>query len=81
MEVRSFFRLLNRSSWHLRYKFFSTEVQNLKFLWCEAEILRKLVKKNLELGSQYFLRYDLWKVVLFQAPEFHLKKVIVEKFQ
>ena len=81
MEVKYFFRLLNRSSWNLHYNFFSTEVQNLKFLWCEAEILRKLVKKNSKLGSQYFWRYDLWKVVLFQAPEFHLKEVIVGKVQ
>ena len=34
-----------------------------------------------DLGSQYFWRYDLWKVVLFQAPEFHLKEVIVGKVQ
>ena len=31
-------------------------------------------RKILELGSQIFWRYDLWKVVLFQAPEFHLKE-------
>ena len=79
MEVRSFFRLLNRSSWNLRYNFFSTKVQNLKFVWCEVEILRKFIKNILELGSQYFWRYDLWKVVLFQAPEFHLKEVIMGK--
>ena len=36
---------INRSSWNFHYKFFSTKVQNLKFIWCEAEILRKFVKK------------------------------------
>ena len=81
MEVRSFFKLLNRSSWHFHYKNFSTKVQNRKFIWCEAEILRKFIKKNSELGSQYFWRYDLWKVVPFQAPELHLKEVIVGKVQ
>ena len=81
MEVRSFFRLLNRSSWHLRYKKISTKVQNLKFIWCEAKILRKFVKKFQSLVRNIFLKYDLWKVVLFQAPEFHLKEVIVGKVQ
>ena len=81
MEVRYLFRLINRSSWHLCYKVFFTKVQSLKFIWCEAEILRKFVKKISDLDSQYFWRYDLWKVVLFQAPEFHLKEVIVGKLQ
>ena len=44
MEVRYFFRLLNRSSWDLHYKSFSTKVQNLKFVWCKAEILKKVLK-------------------------------------
>ena len=81
MEVRYFFRLLNRSSWHFHYKYFSTKAQNLKFIWCEAEILKKFIKKFLELRSQHFWRYDLWKVVLFQAPEFHLNEVSVGKVQ
>ena len=33
----------------------------------------------LGLGSQYFRRYDLSKLGLFQAPGFHLKEVIVGK--
>ena len=33
-----------------------------------------------ELGSQYFQRYDLWKLGRFQAPEFHLKEVIMGKY-
>ena len=45
VEVRYFLMLLNRSSWNLRYNFFSTKVQNLKFIWCKAEILRKCAKK------------------------------------
>ena len=81
MEVRYFFRLIHRSSWHLCYKVFCTKVQSLKFIGCEAESLRKFVKKISELGSQYFWRYDLWKVVLFQAPKFHLNEVIVGKVQ
>ena len=32
----------NRSSWHFLYNFFSTKVQKLKFLECEAEILKQL---------------------------------------
>ena len=34
----------NSDMWQV-VQVFSTEVQNLKFLWCEAEILRKLLKK------------------------------------
>ena len=40
-----FFKLLNRSSWNLRYTFLSTKIKNLKFIWRGAEILRKFVKK------------------------------------
>ena len=54
VEVRYFFRLLNRSSWNLRYKFFSTKVQNLKFIWCEAEILRKFIKNFQSLVHNIF---------------------------
>ena len=50
----------------------------------EAEIFRvrsrnseEHLRKMLELGLQYFRRYDLWKLELFQAPEFHLKEVIM----
>ena len=43
--------------------------------------LEEILQKISDLGSQYFWRYDLWKVVLFQAPEFHLKEVIVGKVQ
>ena len=35
--------------------------------------------KILDRGSQYFLRYDLWKLGFLQAPEFHLKEVILGK--
>ena len=35
--------------------------------------------KFLDIGSQYFWRYDLWKLGFFQALEFHLKEVIVGK--
>ena len=54
VEVRSFFRLLKRSSWNLHYKFFSNEVQNLKFLWCEVEILKKFFKKFQSLVRNIF---------------------------
>ena len=37
-------------------------------------------QKISELGSQYFQRYDLWKVVLFLAPKFHLLKLRRKKF-
>ena len=59
MEVRSFLRLLNTSSWHLRYNFFSTNVQNLKCLGCEAEIMRKLVKKFQSLVHNIL---EIWSV-------------------
>ena len=36
---------LNRSSWNFRNKIFSTKFQKLKFLGCEAKILRKIVAK------------------------------------
>ena len=45
----------------------------------QSENPEEIHKKISELGSQYFWRYDLWKVVLFQAPEFHLKEVIMGK--
>ena len=54
MEFRSFFRLLNRSSWNLRYNFVSTKVQNMKFLGREAEILRKLITKFQSLVCNIF---------------------------
>ena len=35
----------NRSSWNFRYNFVSTQLQKLKFLGCEVEILKKFFKK------------------------------------
>ena len=54
VEVRSFFKLLNRSSWNLHYNFFSTNFQKLKFLGCEAETPRKLFKKFQSLVRNIF---------------------------
>ena len=74
MEVRSFFKLLNRSSWHFRYKTFYTKVQNLKFVWCEAEIPWKFVKKFHSLVRNIYGDIICGSQVFFQAP----KQVIVE---
>ena len=53
-KLGRFFKLLNRSSWHFRYKIVSTKVQNLKFIWYEAEILRKVIKKFQNLVRNIF---------------------------
>ena len=42
---------------------------------------KEILQKISDLGSQYVWRYDLWKVVLCQSSQFHLKEVIVGKFQ
>ena len=56
----------NRSSWNFRYNVFPTKVQKLKFLGCEADILRNIITKfqsfihnifgYMICGSQVFFR-------------------------
>ena len=72
---------LNKSSRNLRYNFFFYKVSEAEIFRERSRTLEEHLHKNSELGSQYFQRYDLWKLGLFQAPEFHLKEVIVGKFQ
>ena len=63
-------------------------VSLLNFLYkgSEAEVftaksrnLDELHVKISDIGSQYFHRYDLWKLGFLQAPEFHLKDVTLVK--
>ena len=66
------------SSQNLCYNFFYMKFQKLKFLE-RGKNPEEHHCTILEVGSQYFWRYDLWKLGLFQALEFHLKEVIMGK--
>ena len=71
---------LNRSLWHLRYKFsFICEGSKAEIFTERSHNPEERRGKISDLVSQYFQRYDLYKLGLFQGPEFHLKEVIVGK--
>ena len=61
-------------------KLFSYEGSESEIFRVQSRNPEAMRQKILDLSSQYFRRYDLWKVVIFQAREFHLKEVIVGKF-
>ena len=41
--------------------------------------LVELPVQILDLGSQHFWRYDMWKLGFFQALEFHIKEATMGK--
>ena len=65
MDVRYFFKLLNRSSWNFRYNFFFYEGSKVEIFRVRSRNLEEHRHTSLELGSQYLRKYDLWKVGLF----------------
>ena len=59
------FAALNKSSWHFRYKFFFYEDSEAEIFRMRSQNHEEHHQKISELGSQYFRRYDLWKLVHF----------------
>ena len=58
---------------------FFYEGSESKIFRAQSRTLEEHRHKISDLGSQYFGRYGLWKLGIFQALEFHLKEVIVGK--
>ena len=71
---------LNRSSWYYHNNFFFYKGSEAKIIRVQSHNPEEHFLKISGIGSQYFQRYDLPKLGLFEASEFHLKEVIVGKY-